>query len=445
MTRHRAKSIAAGLLVVLALVLIHGMEQGLQANAALRAEVLRTQRTALSSALPSLAAVLRGGDAAAWRQGAALAQELGLATEVEVFAPDGSVLFAEPRRSPSAHWPDRFQMERLRREHVLTLGPVAGGRLVSYISFDQTPRPFMVKLSYVAPVIAEHLAEYRKLMLSHGLGLVAVAMLAALALAPGERPGPDRPGALGAYEEAMQQLEARGRSLSRQHQVERERLERAMEEGAAMARAGELTSGIVHEVRNGLATIVGHARLLEPAAEAREAAAAILQECATLETVVRRFLDFIRQETLDLAPFDLGRLLSRVVGREARQHPGCQVSMPAGEAGLLEADEDLLERAFENVVRNALEAAGAGGRVAIAVERRPGVTTVLIDDDGPGLDPAAGPRPRAFFSTKAGGTGLGLPIAEKIITLHGGELRLEPRQPRGVRARVELPQPGDAS
>jgi signal transduction histidine kinase len=82
-------------------------------------------------------------------------------------------------------------------------------------------------------------------------------------------------------------------------------MEERIREQEAMARAGELTAGIVHEVRNGLGTIVGCARLVERGQDAQAQARAILDECATLETVVRRFNDFVRLERLELAPVDL--------------------------------------------------------------------------------------------------------------------------------------------
>jgi signal transduction histidine kinase len=444
MPRSRARAVIVLLVALLALILAHGMEQGLRSHARLRAEVVETTRAELATALPSLAVALRGGDELAWSYASRVALEGGVATEFEIFEPQGRLLYARPRRAPVEHWPDGRQLERLRREHVVTLGPFSGTgtRLLSYVSFEQNPRPVVVRLSREVPAVASDLGEYRKLMLGHGIGLVALVVLAALVFRPSGGPVPAGQGALDAYEEVVHQLQERGRSLNQQHEAERDRLERAVQERAAMARAGDLTAGIVHEVRNGLATIVGHARLLEPAPEAREAARTILQECETLERVIRRFLDFIREESLEMAPFDLGRFISRVVGREARMHPGCEISMPIEELGSLTGDEDMLERAFENLVRNALEAAGSGGHVRIAVARETDHVALLIEDDGPGLDPSVGAQPRAFFSTKAGGTGLGLPIAEKIVRLHAGELRLEPVSPHGLRAWVELPQGG---
>jgi signal transduction histidine kinase len=435
------RAVIVALAAFLALVLVHGMEQGLRSHTRFRDALVQRSRSELAAVLPQLSASVRGGTEFTWAAAAAGAFEAGVATEFEVFEPQGRLLFARPAESPVRHWPDAAQLDKLRREHLLTLGPFSGGgaRFLTYLSFEQVPRPVVVRLSLAAPEIAADLSDYRKLMLGHGLGVVGLAVLIALIVVPSPRSDTARQGALDAYEEVVNRLQARGRSLSRQHEAERDRLERAVQERAAMARAGELTAGIVHEVRNGLATIVGHARLLSAVPPAEEASRTILEECETLETVVRRFLDYIREESLELAPFDLRRFLTRVVGREARSRPRCEVTLPEGELGSITGDEDLLERAFENLVRNALEAAGNAGHVRITVGRGEGRVRIFIEDDGPGLDPAVGSRPRAFVSTKPGGTGLGLATAEKIVLLHAGLLRLEPVEPHGVRAWVELP------
>jgi two-component system sporulation sensor kinase B len=198
---------------------------------------------------------------------------------------------------------------------------------------------------------------------------------------------------------------------------------------------------MAHEVRNGLGTIVGYARLLERSGtgEAADAARNILAECATLETVVRRFMDFVRRETLRLTPFDLPRTLSRVVAREGRGREGRITLGASEEVGTVTGDEELLERAFENLIRNALEAGGPHGQVEVWARREGESVVVTVSDDGPGLSRETRGGPRPFHSTKPGGLGLGLPIAIKIVRLHEGELVLGNRVPRGLEVTVRLP------
>jgi signal transduction histidine kinase len=134
-------------------------------------------------------------------------------------------------------------------------------------------------------------------------------------------------------------------------------------------------------------------------------------------------------------------MLQRVTARECRSHPDRALDLDVGEAVVV-GDEELLERAFENLVRNALEAAGAGGRVWITASREDGCLVVAVADDGPGMSAAALAQLRPFYTTKASGTGLGLPLAAKIARLHQGELKLGPRSPRGLTVTVRLPVEG---
>ena len=305
-----------------------------------------------------------------------------------------------------------------------------------------------LRLAVPAPDLEEELHERRQVFLGHLASLAALALVAGLVLLSGEteqKAAPD--GALHAYEEAMERLRDRGEEMSARHETERRRMEEAMREKDAMARAGELTAGIAHEVRNGLGTIVGYARLLERASlpeDPAAAARAIREECETLETVVRRFTDFVKLERLQLGDTDLARLLARVVAREQRAREEVRTRLVGLDAPLVvRADEELLERAFENVVRNAVEAAAGGGRhVEVSARESAGQVEVRIDDDGPGLAADHPGEIRPFYTTRPGGLGLGLPLARKIVLLHGGSLELAGRAPAGARVLVLLPSAG---
>ena len=146
---------------------------------------------------------------------------------------------------------------------------------------------------------------------------------------------------------------------------------------------------------------------------------------------------------MNRASFDVGRMLSRVVAREVRVRPGVRTALGGLSDGIaVVGDEELLERAFENLVRNAADAAGPGGQVSIAVGRVPAAVAVTIEDDGPGMPPERRREIRPFSSSKAGGLGLGLPIAIKIVRLHGGELMLGDGNLHGLRVTVLLPTEG---
>jgi hypothetical protein len=117
----------------------------------------------------------------------------------------------------------------------------------------------------------------------------------------------------------------------------------------------------------------------------------------------------------------------------------------------LEGDEELLERAFENLVRNAREAAGTGGHVVLQASRAGEEATLTVADDGPGLSADELGALRPFRTTKAGGLGLGLPLALKIVKLHGAATEPGPaghgppagrRAGRGAGRRGNGPVPG---
>jgi signal transduction histidine kinase len=348
---------------------------------------------------------------------------------------------------PVAPRPDEARAALVSRELTTSLvqtGPEI--RAVTSIPFVWSQRPSVLRLGTPVPDVAEDLRQRQQMFLAHLLAISVLLLAAALALVP-QGPAPEAaPGALDAYEQAMLRLRHQEEARSQAHETALRRMEEQVKDKEAMARAGELTAGIVHEVRNGLGTILGYARLLEKGKEAAEAAtvgAHIREECETLEAVVRRFVDFVKRETLHLDSFDLVRMLRRVAARESRSHAGAEVSLERlPESLALVGDEELLERAFENLVRNAREAAGERGAVAVSVASEPGRVVVSVADDGPGLPPERRSDLRPFFSTKPGGLGLGLPIAYKIVHLHEGALGLEERAPRGLEVRVSLPVAG---
>ncbi len=219
----------------------------------------------------------------------------------------------------------------------------------------------------------------------------------------------------------------------------------------SLARLGELTAGIAHEFRNGLATIHGYARLLDldrlPDAY-RPYVEGIRQETEALRQVVTNFLNFARPAQLTLVPVDMAVLIDRAaeeIRPEARQRGGdVQTS---GEFATVEGDEVLLRQAFSNLCRNALEACVEAQIAPIIViqgqvDRGQGQSRISVTDNGPGLDPADAERLfRPFFTTRAGGTGLGLALVQKIIVTHNGRVTAGRAPGGGASLHVVLPLP----
>jgi PAS domain S-box-containing protein len=217
----------------------------------------------------------------------------------------------------------------------------------------------------------------------------------------------------------------------------------------SLARVGELTAGIAHEFRNGLATIHGYARLLDldsmPPAH-RAYVEGIRQETAALGHVVTNFLNFARPAQLTLAPVDLEAIAERAaeeIRTDARAREGeviVQGSFPT-----IEGDEVLLRQAFSNLVRNALEAcAGTGKTPSIiidgSVDRELGVVRITVLDNGPGIQPESRDTIfRPFFTTKQQGTGLGLALVQKIIVTHNGRVAVGTSPAGGASLQISLP------
>jgi signal transduction histidine kinase len=217
----------------------------------------------------------------------------------------------------------------------------------------------------------------------------------------------------------------------------------------SLARLGELTAGLAHEFRNGLATIHGYSRLIDidrvPAAE-RPYVLGIREETDALGAVVTNFLSFAKPAQLTVAPVDVGALVDRVVA-ESRGDPlaGTGTITERGEFAVVDGDDVLLRQAIGNLLRNALEAcAGAGVAPRIVVEgkvdRRQGVLRLLVSDNGPGIEPSVRDRMfRPFVTTKPKGTGLGLALVQKIIVTHNGRVTAASPPGGGTVFQIVLP------
>jgi signal transduction histidine kinase len=225
-------------------------------------------------------------------------------------------------------------------------------------------------------------------------------------------------------------------------------LEEQLQLKATLARLGELTAGLAHEFRNGLATIHGYGRLLDPEALAepsRSYVVGIRQETDSLQKVVTNFLNFARPEKVVFHPVDLHEVLQRA--SEDVLSPGSHRARleVSGRFATVAGDEVLLRQAFSNLLRNAVEACEAAGvaphvNVIGSIDEANGLATIAIEDNGPGISPANAEKVFApFFTTKAQGTGLGLALVQKIVVTHNGRVTVGKSAAGGARLQVTLP------
>lgn len=217
----------------------------------------------------------------------------------------------------------------------------------------------------------------------------------------------------------------------------------------SLATVGELTAGIAHEFRNGLATIHGYSKLFDLSTlpdNYKQFVMGIRAEAESLSEVVTNFLNFARPAELALSRVDIGAICERAaeeVRAEARALGG-DVTI-RGTFGAVEGDEVLLRQAFSNLLRNAVEACADASLAPVVVIRSEidpvqRVSRVTVEDNGPGIPPEARERVfQPFFTSKRGGTGLGLALVQKIIVFHNGRVIVSSSELGGASLQVSLP------
>ncbi|MCC7124591.1 MAG: GHKL domain-containing protein, partial [Acidobacteria bacterium] len=216
----------------------------------------------------------------------------------------------------------------------------------------------------------------------------------------------------------------------------------------ALASVGEMTAGLAHELRNGLATIHGYARLFDLTRvpdDHRPYVEGIRQETTAMGEVVTNFLNFARPEPLTLTPLDLRPLVERAVADQ--DAGGTTLPQPrivvGGEFGEVLGDEVLLRQALSNLLRNSLEACAQAGiepEVHVTGTTDAPYARLVIEDNGPGIPADALAKIfKPFVTTKAQGTGLGLSIVQKVIVSHNGRITAGNRTDGGARFTIQLP------
>ncbi len=212
-----------------------------------------------------------------------------------------------------------------------------------------------------------------------------------------------------------------------------------------LAQLGELSAGIAHEFRNSLAAIQGYARLIARHSEGdpREMAGSIVKEVQGIGKVVEDFLQFARPAPLNLSEVDLKKLLEDLAREmSSPEGPAPFRVILEGEFPPIPGDEPLLRQAFHNLIRNARQAMnGQGVQVTIRGTREEdGSLRIEVADDGPGIAPEVLPRIfTPFFTTRPGGTGLGLPLVQRTIVSHDGTIGVASQVGRGTRVLIRLP------
>jgi len=227
-----------------------------------------------------------------------------------------------------------------------------------------------------------------------------------------------------------------------------EEIESELELSRRMAAIGRLTSGVAHEVKNPINAIVVHLELLrnklgDPNAPGIRHLEVIEAEIRRLDRVVQTLVDFSRPVELQLREQDLraviGDLLALATEELSTRNVLLIDHMPAKPV-MANVDADLLKQAALNVIENGAQAMPEGGKLEVSLEVDRKAAIIRIADEGVGIPDEI--RDRIFdlyFTTKSGGSGIGLAMTYRIVQLHHGGIEVQSREDRGTEFRLRIP------
>jgi signal transduction histidine kinase len=228
------------------------------------------------------------------------------------------------------------------------------------------------------------------------------------------------------------------------------REERVAEAEAQLRRLQSVGAKVAHELKNPLASIKGLCQLVARAPESertQERLAVVASEISRMETILNEYLSFSRPlEDLRPESFDLTALARDVLDVLAGRADQAGVVLSLGGAPTpVQGDPRRLKEALINLVANAIEATPSGGSVHLRVRTAAGKVTLEVKDTGRGIAPDDLERlGTSFFTTRPNGTGLGVVLAQGVITQHGGSLAYTSTIGHGTTATITLPGPSAA-
>jgi two-component system sensor kinase FixL len=225
----------------------------------------------------------------------------------------------------------------------------------------------------------------------------------------------------------------------------RVRMEEQLRERASLARLGEMAAVIAHEVRNPLAGIRGAietiGRRLAPDSGDSAMVKEIVSRIDSLNEMMKDLLLFARPPQPRLKPTEMVPLVQMTADLLAQDPAfrGVQIDV-TGASSAVSADAEMLKIVFQNVLVNSAYAMGGHGRIHVAVTNVDSSCVIAFADEGPGIPSEVRDRIfTPFFTTKARGSGLGLPTAKRLVEAQNGEIAIDCPPGGGTTVTVTLP------
>ncbi|HLJ25581.1 MAG TPA: ATP-binding protein [Candidatus Angelobacter sp.] len=226
------------------------------------------------------------------------------------------------------------------------------------------------------------------------------------------------------------------------------RIEDEIELSRRLAAIGRLTSGVAHEVKNPINAIVVHLEVLRQKLhqvdpDTRRHMDVIGAEIRRLDRVVQTLVDFTRPVELRLVEIDLRRLVDDVAtlaSPEAERHHVHIERQSSADPLPVRVDADLVKQAILNIVLNGVQAMSEGGSLHMNSRREGDGAIITVRDEGPGIPAEIRDKIyNLYFTTKKGGTGIGLSMAYRVLQLHNGSLEFDSTEGSGVTFTLRLP------
>ena len=221
-------------------------------------------------------------------------------------------------------------------------------------------------------------------------------------------------------------------------------LEQRLAEQKSLAKLGEMAAVVAHEVKNPIAGIRGALQVITSRMPPEQRDRTILLDIITrldaLNRIVQDMLMFARPRALRREPVPLGVLLRDTASLIERDPTMSNLEISVTGATDIAGDREMLQVVFQNILMNAAQATEGQGRIDVTISHANGRCRVAIADRGPGMPEEVREKAfDAFFTTKHRGTGLGLPIAKRVVEAHGGTIQIDVPPAGGTTISVELP------